>query len=517
VYVSLGETDEGELQRKVDSLEQCDGMEHTLVIHASAHEPALHRYLAPFIAATIVDHWRQQGQHSLVVMDDMQAHAEATMELEQQLADVQGGHLVSEAGIELGSTFGKLLDRPSWPEPEAGLGSHTWLCLSELDLGKVLVRRKERDGSLELQRRKNGSSRATIKHSHDLQKQVFRALNGSVQDFIFLDRNSAATLPSERGTAAGSLGLELERSRWPGDVEPNEWKGFSSTYDNYPPFLPFLELLGSTASSDRPHTVFPPLFQDGPQTVRATLLECREVIETHMASLRRSDATEYLQRLGKGPLRIRMEGTQKRDLNINLQHLELLVRSRSRLFAGDEQGRRLIKRSQILCRLLHQTPQMPLSMVEQVVLVFACTEGHLDFCPPLDVSIDAALFAILHVLRGGHPGGWWAGTQNLSEFKAAVRTRGTSKPFPDANSSAEEFEGLQNIVSRIQQLLLSPEVQSPTESKVGASSTAYDPRKVFLGELLPALARLSLKGMDPLLEHFQHGASSKVTSADGRQ
>jgi F0F1-type ATP synthase alpha subunit len=60
VYVSLGETDEGELQRKVDNLELCDGMEHTLVIHASAHEPALHRYLAPFIAATIVDHWRQQ-------------------------------------------------------------------------------------------------------------------------------------------------------------------------------------------------------------------------------------------------------------------------------------------------------------------------------------------------------------------------------------------------------------------------------------------------------------------------
>ena len=50
-------------------------MEHTIVVLASASEPAALQFMAPFAACTIGEYFRDNGQDALVIYDDLTKHA----------------------------------------------------------------------------------------------------------------------------------------------------------------------------------------------------------------------------------------------------------------------------------------------------------------------------------------------------------------------------------------------------------------------------------------------------------
>src|SRR5207249_7659697 len=53
----------------------------TVVVNAAASYPASFKYIAPYAGAAIGAHWMYQGQHALVIYDDLSKQAEAYREL----------------------------------------------------------------------------------------------------------------------------------------------------------------------------------------------------------------------------------------------------------------------------------------------------------------------------------------------------------------------------------------------------------------------------------------------------
>lgn len=65
----------------IAELRRRDAMRHTVVVMAAAEEPAGLKYLAPFTAMTMAEHWARAGRHVLLVLDDLTRHARAYREL----------------------------------------------------------------------------------------------------------------------------------------------------------------------------------------------------------------------------------------------------------------------------------------------------------------------------------------------------------------------------------------------------------------------------------------------------
>ena len=56
-------------------------MEYTIVVAATASEPAPMQYLAPFAACAMGEYFRDNGKHALVIYDDLSKHAAAYREI----------------------------------------------------------------------------------------------------------------------------------------------------------------------------------------------------------------------------------------------------------------------------------------------------------------------------------------------------------------------------------------------------------------------------------------------------
>ena len=59
------------------SLEEAGALEYTTIVAAPASQPAGFKYLAPYTGSAIGQHWMYQGQHVLIVFDDLSKQAEA--------------------------------------------------------------------------------------------------------------------------------------------------------------------------------------------------------------------------------------------------------------------------------------------------------------------------------------------------------------------------------------------------------------------------------------------------------
>src|SRR5581483_5659394 len=62
-------------------LEDNGAMDYTIVVAASASEPAPMQYLAPYAATAIGEYFRDRGQHALCIYDDLSKHAAAYREI----------------------------------------------------------------------------------------------------------------------------------------------------------------------------------------------------------------------------------------------------------------------------------------------------------------------------------------------------------------------------------------------------------------------------------------------------
>lgn len=80
IYVSIGQR-QANLARIVKLLEDNGSLEYTTIVSADASESALNRYLAPYVATTMGEYFRDQGKDVLVVYDNLSNHAIAYREI----------------------------------------------------------------------------------------------------------------------------------------------------------------------------------------------------------------------------------------------------------------------------------------------------------------------------------------------------------------------------------------------------------------------------------------------------
>ena len=76
IYVAIGQKGSSVAQT-VATLEAHGAMDYTVVVSAPASEPAPFKYIAPYAGCAIGQHWMENGEHALIVYDDLSKQAEA--------------------------------------------------------------------------------------------------------------------------------------------------------------------------------------------------------------------------------------------------------------------------------------------------------------------------------------------------------------------------------------------------------------------------------------------------------
>jgi F-type H+-transporting ATPase subunit alpha len=74
IYVAIGQK-KSSVARTVDTLTHYGAMEHTVVVIASADEPAVLQYIAPYAGCAIGEEFMESGRDALIVYDDLSKHA----------------------------------------------------------------------------------------------------------------------------------------------------------------------------------------------------------------------------------------------------------------------------------------------------------------------------------------------------------------------------------------------------------------------------------------------------------
>jgi F-type H+-transporting ATPase subunit alpha len=74
IYVAIGQK-KAAIARTVDILERFDAMDHTVVVIASADEPAALQYIAPYAGCAIGEEFMETGRDALIIYDDLSKHA----------------------------------------------------------------------------------------------------------------------------------------------------------------------------------------------------------------------------------------------------------------------------------------------------------------------------------------------------------------------------------------------------------------------------------------------------------
>ena len=76
IYVAIGQKG-STVAQTVETLRQHGAMDYTVVVTAPAADPAPFKYLAPYAGCAMGQHWMENGEHALVVYDDLSKQAEA--------------------------------------------------------------------------------------------------------------------------------------------------------------------------------------------------------------------------------------------------------------------------------------------------------------------------------------------------------------------------------------------------------------------------------------------------------
>ncbi|MDE2901421.1 MAG: F0F1 ATP synthase subunit alpha [Chloroflexota bacterium] len=133
IYCAVGQK-ESAVAQVVATLQEAGAMEHTIVVLASASEPAALQYMAPFAACTIGEYFRDNGQHAVVIYDDLTKHAWAYRQVSLVLRRPPGREAYPGDVFYLHS---RLLERAARLSDEHGGGSLTALPIIETQEGDV--------------------------------------------------------------------------------------------------------------------------------------------------------------------------------------------------------------------------------------------------------------------------------------------------------------------------------------------------------------------------------------------
>lgn len=133
IYVAIGQK-ESTVAGVVDTLRQHGALDYTIVVTASASQPAPLLYLAPYAGVTMGEEFMYNGKHVLVIYDDLTKQASAYRELSLLLRRPPGREAFPGDVFYLHS---RLLERAAKLSDEKGAGSLTALPFIETQAGDI--------------------------------------------------------------------------------------------------------------------------------------------------------------------------------------------------------------------------------------------------------------------------------------------------------------------------------------------------------------------------------------------
>lgn len=133
VYVAIGQK-RSTVARVVKTLEEHDAMKYTTVVSASASDPAPMQFIAPYAGCAMGEYFRDNGQHCLIIYDDLSKQAAAYRQLSLLLRRPPGREAYPGDVFYLHS---RLLERSAKVSDELGAGSMTALPIIETQAGDV--------------------------------------------------------------------------------------------------------------------------------------------------------------------------------------------------------------------------------------------------------------------------------------------------------------------------------------------------------------------------------------------
>jgi F-type H+-transporting ATPase subunit alpha len=133
IYVAIGQKG-STVAQTVDTLREFGALEYTVVVNAPASEPAPFKYLAPYAGCAMGQHWMDNGEHALIVYDDLSKQADAYRQLSLLLRRPPGREAYPGDVFYLHS---RLLERAAKLSDELGAGSLTALPIIETKAGDI--------------------------------------------------------------------------------------------------------------------------------------------------------------------------------------------------------------------------------------------------------------------------------------------------------------------------------------------------------------------------------------------
>ncbi|MEX3316754.1 F0F1 ATP synthase subunit alpha [Sulfitobacter sp. PS-8MA] len=133
VYVAIGQK-RSTVAQLVKKLEETGAIDYSIVVAATASEPAPMQFLAPYAATAMAEHFRDNGRHALIVYDDLSKQAVSYRQMSLLLRRPPGREAYPGDVFYLHS---RLLERSAKLGDEAGNGSLTALPIIETQGGDV--------------------------------------------------------------------------------------------------------------------------------------------------------------------------------------------------------------------------------------------------------------------------------------------------------------------------------------------------------------------------------------------
>jgi len=133
IYVAIGQK-RSTVAQVVDKLKQHGAMDYTIVVSASASEPAPLQFISPYTGVTMGEFFRDSGRHALIIYDDLSKQAVAYRQLSLLLRRPPGREAYPGDVFYLHS---RLLERAAKLNDAEGAGSLTALPIIETQAGDV--------------------------------------------------------------------------------------------------------------------------------------------------------------------------------------------------------------------------------------------------------------------------------------------------------------------------------------------------------------------------------------------
>lgn len=133
IYVAIGQK-QSTVAQVVERLREHGALEYTIVVSASATDPAPLQFLAPYAGVTMGEYFRDNGQHALIIYDDLSKQAVAYRQLSLLLRRPPGREAYPGDVFYLHS---RLLERAAKMSDDRGAGSLTALPVIETQAGDV--------------------------------------------------------------------------------------------------------------------------------------------------------------------------------------------------------------------------------------------------------------------------------------------------------------------------------------------------------------------------------------------